>query len=298
MSPSPGRTLIIGVDGLIGRGMYQHLSRQDPTLWASSRRQGSAFHHLDLANLTPPNGSALYADGYRYALLAAGISRIAACEQNPEQSRQINVTGTLELASALSEVGIIPIVFSSDYVFDGQQAPYHEQAKTCPLNVYGSQKARLELELPKVCREYLLLRLSKVYTRQMGDGSLLTEILGKLNQGQRLRIAKDQQFSPIWLADVVGAIEQLQLKQARGLYNLAGSQSFSRWEIAMMLAERCGLPTDLLAPIKLADLNEPFARPGNTSLTVSKLEGVLTQPLTLLENSIDALAQYTGGRQR
>lgn len=285
------RSLVIGSDALIGKAFVTQLLAEDPELYASSRREGSS-PFLDLGDLRQPDWQSFYAEGYRYAIIAAAVSRISACEAEPETTRQINVDATLQLAQELSRAGITPVLFSSDYVFDGKQAPYDEQAPLSPLNAYGRQKAELETRLAAHCGEnYLLLRLSKVYTHCPGDKTLLAEMASQLATGQVIRAATDQIFNPVWLNDVVQVVQALQARSVRGLYNLTGTQAWSRWEIARTLASTLGYAGASILPVRLADLKEPFVRPTNTSLSNARLQSLLNYPFCPLQSGMNELKQ-------
>ena len=92
--------------------------------------------------------------GVRYAVVAAGMGNPKSCEANPEMSYQCNVTGPIILGKELLKRGILPIFFSTDYVFD-------ETNNVAPLNTYGMQKAELEVKATQLGA--LVVRLSKVY---------------------------------------------------------------------------------------------------------------------------------------
>jgi len=99
-----------------------------------------------------------------HALLFAAMTNVRACEEMQEESWQCNVNGPLEWARQIHKGGMTPVLFSSDYVFDGASGDYEEDSATYPLNIYGSHKKALELGLNEVCGEnYLLIRLSKVF---------------------------------------------------------------------------------------------------------------------------------------
>ena len=198
--------------------------------------------------------------------------------------------GTLQLARELIKRQITPILFSSDYVFDGKRGDYSETSPLSPINEYGRQKAELERRMEEECRgAYLMLRCSKVYGLEWGDGSLIDQMRGPLLRGERIRAASDQVFAPLFVDDLIAAIEALQEKGCRGLFNLCGPEVWCRLELAYALAEQLGVARELIEPIELADLNCPYGLPKCTTLNCRKFSEATSLLLTPLSASLATL---------
>jgi len=257
------KTLIIGCQGFIGR----HLWKQYPTSAGTHRIASKNILPLDLSDpelkVLPLNWKE-----YSHAIICSAISKIGFCEREKESSFLCNVQGTLALARQLTDRDIFPIFFSSDYIFDGKNSPYDEESSLNPLNEYGRQKALLEQEIPKICgSNYLIIRLGKVFGTTPGDRTLLDEMVSSLLQGQTIRAAHDQVFSPIFLDDAIDGIIALQTKQATGLYQLCGCETWSRYDLACLVARSFNIKEQKnIHNISLDDLNEPFQRPKNTAM--------------------------------
>lgn len=238
--------IIIGSDGFIGR----HFARAFPDAFSVNRTM------LDLLNpkITFP------VEGYRYALIAAGISNPAGCELEPEKSYACNVTGTLALGKELRKRGVIPIFCSSDYVFD-------ERLAIMPLNAYGRQKA--ELEKKGVEMDALVLRLSKVYGIEKNDRTLFDEMASTLDQRKLIRAAKDQIFPPIFIGDVIQQVRSLIEKQMRGVQQISGPSFASRYEMALLLAKKMGVETNLVKPIEIDEIEDGVKRPRQLRISSS-----------------------------
>ena len=154
-----------------------------------------------------------------------------------------NVDGTLELARQLAGEGVVPVFFSTDLVFDGQDGRYIDDAPTRPLNEYGAQKAEVEQRLPEVCGgRCLVIRLGKVFGLARGDGTLLDEMAGRLTKGQEVAAARDQVFSPVLVGDVVRAVLSLQAVGVTGVVNLQRPEVWSRFDLGRAVARRSAPP--------------------------------------------------------
>lgn len=241
--PLTHKLLVIGSQGFIGG----HFCRAYPEIVGIDRS------HLDLCD---PHLE-MSTEGYRYALIAAGMGNPRKCAQNPDLSDACNVRGPLKLGKELLKRGILPIFFSSDYVLN-------DALEVAPLNLYGEQKLELEQEATKM--DALVIRLSKVYGIEKEDGTLFDEMACRLSRGQNIVAAHDQVFAPVFVGDVVQRVFSLLQGGVRGLVTLAGPHFASRLEMAQRLADRLGLKRDLIQKISLDDLKEGIKRPKRLAL--------------------------------
>lgn len=279
------KTIVLGSSGFIGSSFSKRYKREYPENLCLDHRSDPK---IDLLN---PSISHLNLEGYQYVMIASAIPNIAFCEKNPELSYKCNVLGTLELGKLFVERGLIPIFFSSDYVFDGKEGNYTETSKLKPLNEYGRQKAILEEKIPKICKgQYLIIRLSKVFGHQKGDKTLLNEIAFSLINQKPVKVAFDQCFCPIFIDDVVEAVISLQKKGATGLFNLGG-EKITRYDLATNLCVSMNQDLSLVKKISLEDLCENFLRPKNTSLLSNKLVQKTGLVLTPIFESIQKIAE-------
>ncbi len=215
----------------------------------------------------------LVESGHQEAMVLTGITKIAICEKDKELSRKINVDGTLELVRQLLSAGIKPIVFSSDIVFDGVTGLYDEDARTNPVNEYARQKAEVEARIKEICKRnnYLIVRLSKTFSLDKGDGTFLDEMASILKSGGVVRAAYDQVFSPLCVLDLVKLVIVLQTKGLTGTININPPEIWSRYDLALTLAKCMGVSSNHIKQISLADLQETFQRPRNTSMKADKV---------------------------
>jgi len=285
-SISNEKTAIIGGDGFIGRAF----ARVWPDAIATSRRTG-AEQFLDLCepDIAPLR---LRETGHRRALILAADPNIARCEADPERARAINLDGTLALVDQLLAEGIEIVFTSSDYVFDGREGDYTEDSPTEPGTVYG----KLKLEAEQAIRERsggeaLILRLSKIYGLERGDGTLFDEMATLLAAGEPVRAAVDQVFCPMWIEDLVTATRVLLEKDVTGTVHVCGDEAMSRYEMACSLARSMGLGSEAITPIRLDDLGLSPIRPKQTSMRNRRLREVCASPFLSIEAAVEHLHQ-------
>lgn len=277
---------VIGAKGFLGAAFLRRLKSLQSPVIGTHHSDSQGFNVFDLAS--PQIGQWKGTS----AIVAAGVTNIRKCELEKEACRQKNVEGTLNLVDQLLHKGIKPILFSSDYVFDGEKGNYDEESKLNPLNEYGRQKAELETRLEKEYRgKYLLIRLSKVYGLEKGDGSLIDEMIQNFMRGQKIKAAVDQIFCPVFVEDVVDLVLQLDELDATGVFQIAGNERISRYDLARAVCKIGNYPANLIEPIVLRDLNEPFLRPCQTDMKNQKSLKTTGMKMTNLEFAIQQLVE-------
>jgi len=258
--------VVIGSKGFIGKHLTASLN---PAIYT---------HHKEspyLVDLNTPNLKTLPLSTETHAVIAAGCANINDCNNHPEKTYAINVAGTLRIAKQCTELGLCPILFSTDYVFDGKEGGYTESSPTSPINAYGKQKAELEERIHDATGgNYLMLRLSKIYSTSIGDDSLLDEMMQTLIQGRTVRAATDQVFCPLHINDLLSIIQELIDQKITGLINIGGKETLSRYALALDVCESLNVSKVFIEPISLDEL-EGDPRPKKQRLTAKNFTKLL-----------------------
>ncbi|MCK5013483.1 MAG: sugar nucleotide-binding protein [Candidatus Omnitrophica bacterium] len=293
------KTAIIGATGFLG-GYFlsEHRKIHSDCIGTCENPDEVGFSYFDLAypEIEPLK---LFESFYQEALIFAGLSGISICEKERELARKINVEGVVNLIRKLVDRNIKPIYFSSDMVFDGISGLYDENFPPNPLNEYGRQKAEIEQKIKEICsgKEYLIVRLSKVFALNKGDGTLLDEMASALYSGKIIQTAYDQIFCPTLVLDVVNAVLKLQMKNVTGVVNVGSSEIWSRHDLALALADQMNISRDKIKKISLDDLKEPFIRPRNTSLNTDRLKREISYKSTPIMQCIQTVAENWKGHK-
>lgn len=267
------KTFIIGALGFIG-----HHFLREYGVFGTQHKFPNAPLYFDLKHSSLED-LPIQDKGYTHAIIAAAASGMAFCEQNPQETHFVNVTQTLNLALKLIEQGITPILFSTAYVFDGNEGNYTEKSPVSPLNVYGAQKAELEKLLEQHCKDkYLMFRLNKVFSLEEADATLFSEIINQFNTREILYAAYDQIFAPISIQDLIHIVRFAQQSDARGLFNLCGENIVNRYDVTMQIGKLLRKPFDMIQRISLDDLPDKIARAKNTGLSCKKVYHDLGAP--------------------
>jgi dTDP-4-dehydrorhamnose reductase len=214
--------LIIGGSGLIGRSLTEALRAEGmevlPAYYRHPIKNGIYF---DMAGLQV---DMLPWEQVATVILAGGITNIDACAADPETSSRVNVEGHRSLIRKAIHWRKQIFFFSSDQVFDGEEAPYRINAPTRPCNRYGQQKKIIEDELlTSAYPNVKILRLGKV-VRKNRDDSLLGGWAKKLISNEKIYAFND----------VTGSLTDIEMLNCHVIRELKNPSEITK-------IEHCGL---------------------------------------------------------
>ena len=265
---------ITGAGGLLGNHLVQTV-RQFAPGW---RVRGLTRDQLDLLDFAAVE-CAFLQDSPGLIIHCAAVSTVADAKANPVLAHQVNVELTRFLAGLAANIPFV--FFSTDLIFDGRQGNYRETDPANPLHLYGETKAeaeRLVLGNPR----HLVLRTSiNGGISRTGNRGFNEQLRHALQKGQGMTLFTDEFRSPIPAVVTIRVLWELVQSNRAGLFNVAGAEKLSRWQIGQLLIQRW---PELLP--KINDIKPGSARdfPGppralNTSLDVSKVQAVLSAPI-------------------
>jgi dTDP-4-dehydrorhamnose reductase len=181
---------------------------------------------------------------------SAAVTGFRECEADPDATRRINVTNTLQFAEHCIRAGCFFVYLSSNAVFSGD-APFPDERQTVgPRSEYGRQKAAVEegLQRAAVARGQpaaAIVRLTKVLPDANGLVPTWVEVL---KRGQGIRALQDYIFSPISLEFVTQMLMKLAPSKQGGIFHLSGDRDLSYYEFAIMMAHALGVDSNAVVP--------------------------------------------------
>src|SRR5262249_53922299 len=139
-------------------------------------------------------------------LHAAALPRVSDCHRDPGAARRVNVTATATLADLTERAGARLVHISTDMVFDGEAAPYAEDAARAPLRVYGRTKAGAEAVV-LAGRRNAAPRVSLLFgPSRCGRPSFFDDQVRALRTGQPLTLFADEWRTPLDLDSAARAL--------------------------------------------------------------------------------------------
>ena len=208
------------------------------------------------------------------------------CQNNREETYQINVTACLNIAQLCADYDIPCVFTSTDLVFDGLNPPYQETDLVCPVNYYGEQKVIAEQGMleryPKtaVCRMPLMFGIAPP-----GATSFIQPFIKILRSGKELSLFTDEFRTPVsGKTAAMGLL--LALEKVEGIIHLGGKERISRYEFGSLMAEVLELPQEKLKTCLQKDVPMAAPRPADVCLDSSKAFALGYQPLFLREELV------------
>ena len=252
------RTLIVGVDSLIG----SVLLRQCPDADGTSRRPGAALR-FDLAE---PDFAAIAGRPYATAFICAAVTDMRACQSRPAETRRVNVDNTIELMRRLADRGTHLVFFSTTQVFDGRVQCPTEEAATNPRNEYGAQKRGVERAIARYDLPAAILRISKV----MGDQPSGAFKSWRDSPGP-ITAATNLEISPVAAADAAGLARRLADGRHRGLWHFGAADAVTYAEAARLMVESQGRSPEVVGETLTEARVPAIYRLGNARLCSDKV---------------------------
>lgn len=204
--------------------------------------------------------------------LAAETS-VDRCERDREHAWDTNVRGTENLLKALKGTPARVILLSTDYVFDGSDGPYDEEAKPDPVNYYGRTKLAAENAVRGSGLPWTILRTNVLYGAASGQKqNFVSWVVAALSRGVSIRVVTDQFNNPTWTGAMAEVIGQSVLLPLEGLFHYGGSTYLSRLEFAQQIARCYDLDAGLILPVCSNELSQPAPRPPKGGVKSDRIE--------------------------
>ena len=213
----------------------------------------------------------------------------------------VGVTRTL--ADAANEVGAQLLTVSTDWVFDGLQGGYDEEAPPNPVNLYGVLKAMSELVTLERARLATIARIAGVMgthrarrdlprRQDAGFGYFVAALVDALERGQPFTVWESDAINMRATPSLASRSARLMLtlceRRLTGVHHCVGGEATSRMELARAAARVFGLDAALLRSGRPdAEALPPAPVPYDTSLaaraTAARLGTSLPSVRELLE---------------
>lgn len=291
------KTAIIGASGFIGRHLLTVCRQEHPDCVGTYfMREAPGLARFDLRD---PDAAVLRLaeTGHQAVIITSAMPQVDKCEKDPAGTRRLNVEGTIEASRQWARQGMKVVVYSSDYVFDGEAGNYDDRSPVSPINEYGKQKAALERGVLMSAPSALVVRLGKVFGTEKGDSTVLDDMALRLREGREVPAAFDQVFCPTAVEDLGRGIVRLLHRNTCGIVNFCVPEYWNRYNLAIIMAEALGADTKLVRRVSLADIPMQAVRPKNTTMICDRLHREVGMAFTSIGECVARVAQNwrTGG---
>lgn len=275
------KVLITGCNGLLGQKLILEFS-QDFAVFGLDIHPQSFLEKLkigyDTVDITNRPQITRYISQLAPDVIvnAAAYTDVDGAETEKDLCWKINVAGVENLVVAARKTGAHLIHISTDYIFDGENGPYHEEDTPHPTGYYGKSKLAGENVIKNSPVKWSIIRTMVLY----GAGenlrpNFVTWLIQTLRAGKSVRIVDDQFGNPTLADDLADGIHEVAQQEKTGIYHMSGRDLLSRYDFSLMIAEEFGLDPKLITRIKTSDLQQKASRPLKSGWLLDKAHNEL-----------------------
>ncbi len=274
------RVIVTGALGMLGRDLVPLLSRDHDVIAVDLDVDITDQHAVDR----------LFADAVPEAVFhLAAWTDVDRAETDEESARRVNEVGSRNIARAAARYDAALVAVSTDYVFDGSQPSFNEDAPPGPLGAYGRTKLAGERA---VAEEHPTgARIARTAWLYGAHGQNFVDTMRRLGrENESVRVVDDQEGCPTWTVDLAAGLVAL-LDHPPGIYHLAGGGSITWAGLAEAIFDIAKIDCRV-TPVPSAEFARPAPRPAYSVLAVTR-DGA-----PRLRHWRDALTDYLSQEQR
>ncbi|WP_316840437.1 SDR family oxidoreductase [Pedobacter gandavensis] len=271
--------LVTGSNGLLGQKITERvLATKQFNLIATSKganrypiKEGYVYAEMDILNAS--NVEEIVGKYKPDAIIhTAAMTNVDTCEAQKELAYELNVKAVETLIKESEKLDVQLIHLSTDFVFDGENGPYDEEAPTCPVSYYGETKVAAEEALKKSNCKWAVLRTIIVYgiVSDMSRSNIILWAKAALEKGESINVVNDQWRMPTLAEDLADCCLLAVAKNAQGIYNASGKDMMSISELVYKVADFWNLDKGLIKEVSAATLNQTAKRPARTGFILDK----------------------------
>lgn len=286
----PQKIIFTGITGLLGGYFLKQAdSKHHEVIGIGNRNVQYPSDKLFSIDITDRNKIQNLIKKIRPEIIihAASIGNVDYCEKHPEEAYRINVLGTKHIIDGAKKVNAKIIFISSNAVYDGDNPPYDESSPRIPIDVYGKTKVKAEDLVSKSGLDITILRLMTMYGWPPlgGRTNPVVWVIDSLKKGEQIKVVNDIYNNHLYGGEAAKVIWQvIKDKKYNTVYNVAGLDSISRYDLALKTAKIFNLNPKLISPVDSSFFKDLAKRPKNTTFNTKKMEEELgIKPLKIDE---------------
>lgn len=255
------KILVTGAEGMLGHDLLDALQAQGVDHVGVDKDQCDITRREDVLAMVESVQPT-------HVINCAAYTAVDAAEEEQELSRSVNVQAVDHLIKAALLHGSVLIQLSTDYVFDGSQRYYAEDADKCPINFYGQTKSDAEDLITEQLSQYVIVRTSWLFGH---SGKNFVDTMRKLmSERDHIKIVSDQVGCPTYTKDIAKTLVQLVIGNQRGIFHVTNTESCSWFEFAVEIARLTDLPCAVI-PCTSEEYPQKAKRPAYSVLKNTKL---------------------------
>mgnify|MGYP005749168109 CR=1 FL=1 len=288
------RVLITGSNGLLGQKLAELiLPNADVELLATSRGENKLadvfptlpFRSMDV---TDPEQVEQVVSEFRptHIIHTAAMTNVDQCESDREGAIKLNRDAVQYLVNTCEKYNVHLVHVSTDFIFDGENGPYTEDAEPNPVNFYGETKLMAEEVVKQAKCKWAILRTVLVFgvAHDYGRTNIVLWVRDSLQSGKVIKVVNDQFRTPTLAEDLAMGCWLAVEHDAEGIYNISGNEMLTPYQMALQVADYFSLDKTLIDKADASTFTQPAKRPPRTGFDISKAQKELGyQPHTFMQ---------------
>lgn len=208
----------------------------------------------------------------------AAFNNVDAAEEDRDAfalAKELNSEIPGFLAELAKELDATFIQFVTDYLFDGKDGEYKEDALTSPISNYGISKVKGEENVKAVGERYYLIRISKLFGEpgltEEAKQSFFEVMLKLSKEKDQLQVVDDERSCFTYVVDLANATKTLfEAEYDYGIYHLVNEGPVTWYEGVLKLFELAKIENVKVAPVSPDQFPRPAKRASSTILINTK----------------------------
>jgi dTDP-4-dehydrorhamnose reductase len=289
------RILVTGANGMLGQRIVDFYSGKSRIeLLSCSIEKDPVFKDVDYISCDISDREKIKKLIYDFCpdfiINTAAFTNVDLSEKHRQDTWKTNVKGVEYITEAARVLDAHIIQISSDYIFDGKDGPYDENATPNPVGYYGRTKLASENVLKIGGVLFTIIRTNVLYGfAQNSRPDFVRWAIAELKKGNEINVVNDQINNPTFVEDLVQAINKIIEFKKTGIYNIGGKEFLSRFDFTGIIADFFSFDKKLIIPVKTSELNQQARRPLKSGLITLKAETELGYKPHSIRESLAAM---------
>lgn len=263
------KVAILGAGGLLGTHLHEELGKAGHTVVALDRARCDLGVRAQVIEATA---------GVEAIVNCGAYTNVDGAEKEIDAAYRSNALGSENAAWAGRTHGALCVQISTDFVFDGEKAPYDELDLPHPISEYGRSKWAGEVLAQRVYPDVVIARVQGLYGR--GGKNFSSKLRALVADKKAITVDGERQVQPTWARAAARQIVKVLDHRARAATYHVSCGGAGTWaDFAAHLTTRLGIE-GAWRTVRTADIPAAAARPKQSLLSrrMLQLHGIDVMP--------------------
>jgi dTDP-4-dehydrorhamnose reductase len=292
------KILLTGSNGLLGQKLVKLITEETnhdlvATSRGDNRLKGSSFKYKSLDITNKQEVDAIIDQVKPDVIInTAAMTNVDQCEEDKENCDLLNVESVRYLVEASERNNCFLVHLSTDFIFDGEDGPYNEDAEANPVSYYGESKLKAEEIIKNSKIDWAIVRTVLVYgiAEDMSRSNIILWVKKSLEKNVQINVVDDQWRTPTLAEDLAKGCLLIAEKNAKGVFNISGKDMLTPYDMAIKTADFFKLDKSYIQQTDGSKFTQVAKRPPKTGFVLDKAINELGYSPVSFEEGIAILA--------